>query len=117
MKKYVFERYHAYTSHPSLTVRQYEEMQAGNYNDFPDYVIYRGKRYGVEPLNWGKEPIKTTSAGFNYFEEGLAMKIETLSKSPDYDKPNGCGDCHDRLTIKTDCEVGFVKDGKILSPA
>ncbi|MGL5061361.1 MAG: hypothetical protein ACRC62_15415 [Microcoleus sp.] len=107
---YTHKASHSWTSYTKLTKEQEEAIAATNVS-FPRWAIApSGQKLGLHWQDWKREPIKTTTSGYSYFDlDGgtVRIKIETTYKSPDYDKPNGNGEHRQLMIVRSDVPLTF----------
>lgn len=110
-KTEVYEKHHSYASYNKLSPAHAKAIQDSCYDDLPDTVetplgtveIY--DRYEFLPINEAYEnpgKIWTHSKKTDWYTHvatGLKVKKEVV-KSPNYDSPNGNGECTITLTVK-----------------
>lgn len=104
MKIYKLEGYFSYTSYIGLT-REQEIGIEQSQRPLPTTIILPNG----EKIDWHdayRLSEKRTRSGYALTDHGIRIKYES-SKSPDYDKPNGHGNCHQWLTIKSPFELSF----------
>lgn len=103
--KYTFERFHQYTSHTNLTGEEYLTIEKANYNYFPNKIKFEDKSIDMdyEYLEYKKK----TRKGYIKLNNEIKFKVETISISPDYNKENGNGSHHQRMTILSKIPLTF----------
>lgn len=114
----VYEARHSYTSYNNLSLEKSSQIGVGNFSNIPEVIRTElgdiniaDDQYIIDAWeNPGKTWIHNKKSDwYTHVPTGIKIRQETRS-SPEYHKPNGCGDSTTTLTVKIPLPDGRGKN-------